>query len=289
MKTCLVLEGGALRGIYTAGVLDSLQKENVKIDAIIGVSMGSLVGINYLSNQPGRALRYNLKYCQNKDYMGFLPLLKTGDIVNKEFAYYDLPNKLDYFDNETYRKSKIKFYCTVTNIETGKAEYKEIKDAKKDTEYLRAGGSIPGVSKIVKIKNKKYLDGGIADAIPLQKAIDMGYEKIILVLTRPMEYRKPERKINFLARRYHHYPNFERAIRTRSQRYNKTIEKILELEKEKKIFVIRPSKKVSIKPIEHNPKRIEEQYNLGVTDFESQKESLKKYLSKQNRKEKYEL
>ena len=153
MKTCLVLEGGALRGIYTAGVLDALQKEKIKVDAIIGVSMGALVGINYLSNQPGRALRYSMKYCQNRNYIGILSFLKTGDVVNKKFAYYDLPNKLDPFDNETYQKSKIKLFCTMTNLETGKAEYREIKDAKKDTEYLRAGGSIPGVSILRKCLN----------------------------------------------------------------------------------------------------------------------------------------
>ena len=104
MKTCLVLEGGALRGIYTAGVLDELIKDNIKIDAIIGVSMGALIGVNYLSNQPKRALRYNLKYCNDKRYMGINNLLKTGNIVNKEFAYYDIPNKLDLFDYETYKK-----------------------------------------------------------------------------------------------------------------------------------------------------------------------------------------
>ena len=279
MKTCLVLEGGALRGIYTAGVLDALQKEKINIDAIIGVSMGALVGINYLSNQPGRALRYSMKYCQDRNYIGILSFLKTGDVVNKKFAYYDLPNKLDPFDNETYQKSKIKLFCTMTNLETGKAEYREVKDAKKDTEYLRAGGSIPGVSRMVEIKNKKYLDGGMADSIPIQKAIDMGYEKIILILTRPIEYRKKEKKINLLARRYHHYPNFEKTIRTRSRRYNETIEKINKLEEEGKIFVIRPSRVVPIKLLEHNPKKIEEQYYLGKTDFESKKEALRKYLS----------
>ena len=190
MKTCLILEGGALRGIYTAGVLDELQKENIKIDTIIGVSMGALVGVNYVSKQAGRAIRYNLKYCKDKRYISFRSLLKTGDIVNKKFAYYEIPDKLDKFDYEEFDKSKIKFITTVTNVETGKAEYIEIKDAKKDVEYLRAGGSMPGVSKIVEINGKKYLDGGIADSIPLDKALKDKYDKIIVVLTRPIEYRK---------------------------------------------------------------------------------------------------
>lgn len=278
MKTCLVLEGGALRGIYTAGVLDELIKDNIKIDAIIGVSMGSLVGINYVSNQPKRAINYNLKYCKDKRYISISSLLKTGDIVNKQFAYYDIPNKLDPFDYQEYKKSNIKFYCTLTNIDTGKAEYKEIKDAKKEVEYLRAGGSMPGVSKIVEIGNKKYLDGGISDSIPIRKAIEMNYDKIIVVLTRPIEYRKKDSKNKAIARLYRKYPNFVNTIHNRNQNYNKTVEEIIQLEKQKKIFVIRPSRKVNIKRIEHNRERILEQYHLGVEDYNNKKEDLKIYL-----------
>ena len=121
MKTCLVLEGGGLRGIYTAGVLDEMFKDKIKIDAIIGVSMGALIGINYKSKQPERAIRYNLRYCNDKRYMGFRSFLKTGNIANKEFAYYKIPNELDKFDYDTYKKTKIKMYVTVTNLETGEA------------------------------------------------------------------------------------------------------------------------------------------------------------------------
>ncbi len=278
MKTCLVLEGGALRGIYTAGVLDELQKEKIKIDTIIGVSMGSLVGINYVSKQPGRALRYNLKYCQDKRYMSIRSFLKTGDLVNKEFAYYRIPNELDPFDYKTFDQSTIKFLCTVTNLDTGKAEYIEIKDSKKDIEYLRAGGSMPAVSKIVEIDGKKYLDGGMADSIPIQKAIEMGFERIIVVLTQPIEYRKKDSQNKALSRLYHKYPKFVKTIQSRNKRYNQTIEKIISLEKEKKIFVIRPSKKVPIKRVEHDPTKIKEQYDLGVQDFKNKKKELIKYL-----------
>ena len=135
-KSCLVLEGGAMRGIYTAGVLDELIKENIKIDAIIGVSMGALVGVNYVSNQPGRAIRYNLKYCKDKRYISIRSLLKTGNIVNKDFAYYDIPDKYDVFDYKTFDNSKTKLYCTVSNLETGNPEYIQIKDSKLDIEYL---------------------------------------------------------------------------------------------------------------------------------------------------------
>ncbi len=286
LKTCLVLEGGALRGIYTAGVLDELQKEDIKIDTIIGVSMGSLIGMNYVSKQPGRAIRYNLKYCKDKRFIGLHSLLTTGNIANKEFGYYEIPNKLDKFDYDTYKKSNIKFYCTVTNLETGKAEYIEIKDAKKEIEYLRAGSSMPGVSKIVEINHNKYLDGGIADSIPVKKAQELGYDKIIVITTRPIEYRKRKSKLKTLSRIYQKYPNFVKTISKRNQNYNKTVEEIIQLEKEGKIFVIRPSKKIPIKRVEKNPTRIKEQYHLGIKDFQAKKEELKEYLQKKEGKKK---
>lgn len=280
MKTCLVLEGGALRGIYTAGVLDELIKDKIEIDTIIGVSMGSLIGINYKSNQPNRAIRYNLKYCQNKNYISYSSFIKTGDVVNKKFAYEEIPNSLDPFDYDTYNHSPIKFYCTVTNIETGQAEYIEIKDAKEETEYLRAGASMPGLSKIVEIDNKKYLDGGIADSIPVKKALEMGYDKIIVVLTRPIEYRKKKSKLKFLQSLYKDYPNFQKTIEKRNATYNQTVEEIIKLENDNKIFVIRPSKIVPIKRIEKNKRIIKEQYELGKTDYKSKRDALKKYLER---------
>ena len=280
MKTCLVLEGGALRGIYTAGVLDELIKENIKIDAIIGVSMGALVGVNYVSNQPGRAIRYNLKYCKDKRYISIRSLLKTGNIVNKEFAFYDIPDKYDIFDYETFDNSKTKLYCTVSNLETGNPEYIQIKDSKLDIEYLRAGSAMPGVSKIVEIDNKKYLDGGITDSIPVKKAIEMGYDKIIVVLTRPIDYRKKDSNLKTLQFLYRKYPNFQKTIGTRNSNYNKTVEEVIKLEKKKRIFVIRPSKALPIKRIEHDREKIEAQYNLGKEDYNNKKEELLKYLKK---------
>ena len=280
MKTCLVLEGGALRGIYTAGVLDELQKDDIKIDAIIGVSMGSLVGINYVANQRERAIRYNLKYCKDKRYISMRSFLKTGDIVNKEFAYYEIPDSLDKFDYKAFDESKIKFYCTLTNLNTGKAEYKEIKHSKEEIEYLRAGASMPVVSKIVTIQTTPYLDGGIADSIPVQKAQELGYDKIIVVLTRPNGYRKKDSQNKAMAHFYKKYPKFVEAIHNRNQLYNKTLERVEALEKEGKILVIKPSRKVPIKRIEHDRDKIEEQYKLGVEDYKECQKKLKEYLKK---------
>ncbi len=280
MKTCLVLEGGGLRGIYTAGVLDTIQKMNIKIDAIIGVSMGALVGVNYKSNQPERAIRYNLKYCKNKNYIGLYSLITTGNIANKQFAYYDIPNQLDPFDYETYKKSKIKFYAVITNIDTGEAEYKEIKDAYEDLEYLRASSAMPGVSKIVTINKKNYLDGGMKDPIPIKKALELNYDKIIVVLTRPDGYRKKNLKRNPLLFLYRKYPNFITTIKNRPNTYNESLDMINELEKEKKIIVLRPSETIKVKRIEKNPNTIKSQYDLGVKDMEEKQDELLKFLER---------
>ncbi len=281
MKTCLVLEGGGLRGIYSAGVLDEMFKDKIKVDAIIGVSMGALIGINYKSKQPERAIRYNLRYCNDKRYIGLRSLLKTGNIANKEFAYYKVPNELDKFDYDTYKKSKMKMYVTVTNLETGEAEYIEVKDAKDNNiEYFRASSSMPGVSRIVKIDDKKYLDGGMVDSIPVKKAIELGYDRIIVVLTRPIEYRKKVSKMKWLQSRYKKYPKFQKLISTRNKRYNEQVEEIIKLEKENKIFCIRPSKGIKIGRIEKDERIILKQYNLGKEDYSNIREDLKKYLKK---------
>ena len=280
MKTCLVLEGGGLRGIYSAGVLDEMFKDKIKVDAIIGVSMGALIGINYKSKQPERAIRYNLRYCNDKRYIGLRSLLKTGNIANKEFAYYKVPNELDKFDYDTYKKSKMKMYVTVTNLETGEAEYIEVKDAKDNNiEYFRASSSIPGVSRIVEIDSNKYLDGGMADSIPVKKAIELGYDRIIVILTRPIEYRKKDSKMKWLQTRYKKYPKFQKLISTRNKRYNKQVEEILRLEKDNKIFCIRPSKGIKIGRMEKDERTILKQYNLGREDSNI-REDLKKYLKK---------
>lgn len=189
-KVALVLEGGALRGLYTAGVLDVFMENDIKVDSIFGVSAGALFGINYRSKQIGRALRYNLKYAHDKRYMGLYSLLTTGDIMNREFCFNKLVNELDPLDFETYNSSDVEFYAVVTNVESGKAEYIEINDARRDMEYLRASGSMPFVSNLVEIDGNKYLDGAASDPIPFKKALDLGYGKIIVVQTRPAGYFK---------------------------------------------------------------------------------------------------
>ena len=279
MKVGLILEGGAMRGLYTAGVLDVfLENEDIKIDTIIGVSAGALFGVNYKSRQKGRVLRYNLKYAKDERYMGFKSLVKTGDIVNREFCYDELPNKLDIFDNETYKKSPEEFYAVVTNLDTGKPEYIKIDDAQKDLEYLRASGSMPYVSKIVKIDGKKYLDGGTADSIPIDQMMKMDVDKIIVVLTRPLEYRKKKSSKKISKWYYKRYPNYIDTLNNRYKMYNSEVEKVISLEKDKKIFVIRPSRLVDIKRIERDTLKLKEMYDLGVEDAKNSLKDLKNYL-----------
>ena len=282
MKVGLVLEGGALRGIYTAGVLDVLLKNNVKVDKIIGVSAGALFGVNYKSNQPGRALRYNKKYCNNKNYMSYYSFFTTGNIVNREFCFDKLVNELDPFDYETYSNNNIDFYATVTNLETGKAEYHLIKDLRneKDSEYLRASGSMPFVSRIVEVDGKKYLDGAIADSIPVDKMLTMSVDKIIVVPTRPIDFRRRKKTAIFNKLKYKKYPKFVDKLSNRYKMYNKEVERIIDLENQGKVFVIRPSRFVNIKRLEKNPEIIQEMYDLGVSDTKSKLKELKKYLER---------
>lgn len=278
MKKALILEGGGMRGLYTAGVLDAMLDDKIKYDSIYGVSAGAVFGVNYLSKQKGRVLRYNKKYVNDKRYMSIGSFIKTGNFINKQFAYYDVPFKYDIFDEETYSKSKTNFYAVMTNIETGEAEYPKIINCGIQIEELRASSALPFLSKPVEINDKKYLDGGIADAIPIKKAIEEGYDKIVVVLTRPIEYRK--KKSNKLLPKlfYSKYPNFIESINTRYSIYNETLDYIEDLEKKKKIIVIRPSKLIKISRVEKDPNKLQEMYDLGTYDYNEIKKDLKKYL-----------
>ena len=279
-KIGLVLEGGAMRGMYTAGIIDTFLDENIEVDTIIGVSAGALFGINYLSKQKGRVLRYNKKYANDKNYMGLHSLITTGNLVNTDFAYNKLPMELDPFDEKTFRKSKTKFYATVTNVENGEAEYIQITDTYKQIDAFRASGSMPFVSQIVEYDNKKYLDGALADSIPIKKMQEMGCDKIIVVLTKPDNYRKKKHP-EFIAKAYYKkYPALAKAINTRYKIYNETLDYIEELESKKEIFVLRPSKDLKISRVEKDVDKIEAQYNLGVSDCKSALSKLKKFIEK---------
>lgn len=278
MKVGLVLEGGAMRGLFTAGVLDVFLQEQIQVDGIVSVSAGALFGVNYPSKQAGRTLRYNLAYLNDKRYIGLSSLLRTGNIVNKEFAFYELPFTLDPFDNQVFKAAGIDFFVTVTNVETGQAEYIKIDDPFAQMETLRATSAMPYVSQYVEIDGKKYLDGGISDSIPLHFCQNLGYDKIIVILTRPLDYRKTKSTVLFAKWFYHQYPHLVEALANRYLEYNQRVEEIIQLQREQKIFVIRPSLSLTIHRIEKNPAKIQAMYDLGVSDAKQALAALKSYL-----------
>lgn len=272
MKTVLVLEGGAMRGMYTAGVLDTFLENGLEFDAIIGVSAGALFGVNYLSKQKGRVIRYNKKYNSDKNYLGIKPLLKTGNIVDTEFAYNKVPRELDPFDNDEFVKSNIPFYAVITNIETGEAEYRKIENVFNQMDELRASGSMPFVSKPVEIDGNLYLDGAIADSIPFQYMLDNGYDKIVVVLTRDENYVMKEssnRMIKLFYSKKH--PKFAYKLKNRFKMYNNQREKLKELQENGIAEIILPSEEIKINRIEKDENKLDYVYQLGTKDA-------KKYL-----------
>ncbi|MBR6163808.1 patatin family protein [bacterium] len=277
-KTALVLEGGAMRGLYSAGVLDVFMENNIKADVVFGVSAGALFGINYKSRQMGRALRYNLKYAKEKNYMGLYSLITTGDVMNREFCFNKLVYELDKLDFETYKTYPVDFYAVVTNLETGKAEYIKIDDAKKDMEYFRASGSMPFVSKPVEINGNFYLDGAMGDAVPLKKALEMNFEKIIVVLTRPSGFRKKNTHLPY-GLLYGKFPNFVETAKNSYKKYNETMDFIEKCEAEKRIIVLRPSETVRMQRIEKNLAKLQKIYDLGVADSKRKLDEIREYLN----------
>ena len=280
MKIGLVLEGGAMRGLFTAGVLDIFLDNNVEVTDVVGVSAGTLFGVNYVSKQRGRALRYNLKYINDKRYMNVKSWVRTGNLINKDFTYYKLPFQLDVFDNKTFKESPINFFATVTNIETGEAEFVKIKDAYKQMETLRATSALPFISEIIEVGDKKYLDGGISNSIPVDFFEKQDFDKVIVILTRPITYRKEKTTGIQYKLFYKKYPKLVEKLENRYKEYNDTVDKIVELEKEGKLFVIRPSENITIKRLEKDIEKLQKVYDLGLKDGNNIIEDLKQYLEK---------
>ena len=266
MKTGLVLEGGGMRGIYTAGVLDVFGENGISFDGVIGVSAGAIHGCSYLSGQFGRSIRYYKKYCGDPRFMGWKCYLKTGDFVGADFCYHELPEKLDVYDNEAFKSCGVPFYVVCTNVETGKAEYIRMEDMNAQIDYLRASASLPFFSRIVEVGGKKLLDGGCSDSVPVEAFQKIGYGKNVVILTRPADYRKkPE--LRFLSPFvYRQYPAFAEALKNRPNSYNQTAAKIKMMERSGSVFVIRPTKDLDIGRLEKTPEKVEEIYETGRVD-----------------------
>lgn len=265
MKKGLVMEGGAMRGLFTAGVIDVFMENNISFDGAIGVSAGATFGCNIKSGQIGRAVRYNCKYCGDPRYGSMRSWLKTGDLFDVDFCYRELPGKLDIFDTDSFADNPMEFYVVATDIETGKPAYYKCSDGLgKDLEWIRASASLPILSNIVEIEGQKLLDGGISDSVPLEYFESIGYERNVVILTRPDIYRKKKNKMTPLCRvMYRKYPNFVNIFADRHIRYNANIEYVRQQERAGRAFVIRPKEAFDIKSAEKKPDKLRGVYNLG--------------------------
>lgn len=275
----IVLEGGAMRGMYTAGVLDTFLDEGIRSDLVVGVSAGALFGVNYLSGQKGRAIRYNKRFNSDKNYLGIRPLLREGNIVSTEYAYERVPRKLDPFDNEAFMASESRFYAVVTNLETGLGEYVPIRHVFDQMDVLRASGSMPVVSRPVDIGGQLYLDGAVADSIPFYWMMQQGVDKTVVILTRDASYRKKPMNRFMVGLYRKKYPKFAEGMAKRHSLYNRQVEELCRLEQEGKVFVIRPSAPIGISRTERDPDKLQAVYDLGRHDAAACMEKLKAYLS----------
>lgn len=281
MKKGLVMEGGAMRGMFTAGVIDVMMEHNITFDGAIGVSAGAVFGCNYKSHQIGRVIRYNTRFCKEPRYASFRSLLKTGDLYGAEFCYRELPNKLDIFDIETFKNSKMEFYVVCTDINTGKPVYKKCETGdEKDIQWMCASASMPVVSRIVEIDGYQLLDGGISDSIPIRQFERMGYHKNIIILTQPLDYVKHKNKMLPVIRAcFRKYPKVIDAVKHRHEVYNETIAYIRRIEQQGKALVIRPKQALDIAQVEHDPKKLRQVYALGRAEALERLSEIKQFIS----------
>ncbi len=277
----LVLEGGAMRGLFSAGITDVMMENDLLPDAIIGVSAGAIFGSNIKSGQNGRAIRYNMEYCRDWRYASLRSFLFTGDLYGADFCYRDLPRRLDIFDSEAFAASPIRFWVVCSDIDTGESVYRECKDASDDDlTWIRAGASMPLVSRIVSIEGRHLLDGGITDSIPVKAFAGLGYPHSIVILTQPEGYRKePTKLLGLMKLRYRRYPALIKAMAERHIRYNETLDHIRALEKAGEILVIRPEHPLDTKAPEHDRAKLEAVYRHGRETGEAWLRRIRSFLA----------
>lgn len=281
MKYGLVMEGGAMRGMFTAGVMDVMMENGIEFDGAAGVSAGAAFGCNYKSGQIRRVIRYNTRFCRNQRYCSLRSLIRTGNIFEAEFCYHEVPEKFDVFDIERYNNSPMEFWIVCTDIETGKPVYhKSVRMNYNELEWLRASASMPLVSRAVEIDGKKLLDGGISDSIPLRFMEKSGYDRNVVILTQPRNYVKPP---SSAARRlkpfFRSYPNLAKAMNNRHKMYNAELEYIRRSEQAGKALVIAPPEKLPVGHIEHNPDVLLEVYRTGRNTANKCLDKIKAFIS----------
>ncbi len=282
MKLGLVLEGGAMRGMFTAGVTDVLMENNVVFDGLAGVSAGAVFGCNYKSNQPGRTIRYNLKYCKDPRYASFRSLIRTGSIYGEKFCYEELPNNLDLFDYETCKNNPMEFHIVATDCKTGKPVYYQCTDCREhDLLWMRASASMPMVSKVVKVDGYELLDGGMADSVPLKYFEEQGFSKNLVVLTQPEGFVKEKNKLLPIMRIVlRKYPKLLETIEHRHEMYNETTAYIKTREMSGDAYVIRPRMKLDVGSVEHDAEKLKVVYEHGKTVAKEELENILKFIEK---------
>lgn len=274
------MEGGAMRGLFTAGVIDVLMENGIEFDGAVGVSAGAAFGCNYKSKQIGRVLRYNLDYCKDPRYCSFRSLIKTGDLFGADFCYHRLPEELDLFDYEVFDEDPMEFHVVCTDVETGKPVYKRFDKNEDDLlEWIRASASMPLASRIVEVGGYKLLDGGISDSIPLKYFEGLGFDRNVVILTQPLDYVKgPNKLMPILNKVLRKYPELLRVMAERHAEYNETTKYIIKKEEAGEVYVIRPEKPLDIGKIEHDPVKIKAVYELGREAGEKCLENIKNFL-----------
>ena len=265
MKKGLILEGGAMRGLFSAGVMDAFLENGLDFDGVIGVSAGAAFGCNYISRQKGRVLRYNTRFSRDKRYCSVRSLIKTGDLYNAEFCYHEIPERLDVLDKEVFISNPAEFWVVCTDVLTGDPVYRKLEKMDyTDLEWMRASASMPLAAKIVKIDSYRLLDGGIADAIPVRYFEKLDYNRNVAILTRPEGYAKKKTKLMPLFRIvFKKYPKLIESLEKRYQVYNETLEYIRQREKSGDLLVIRPPVALPIGKIEHNAEKMKNVHSIG--------------------------
>lgn len=271
----LVLEGGGMRGAYTTGVLDFFMDNDIYFKDCYGVSAGAGHACSYLSRQRGRAIKVNTDFLKDKRYCSLSSLRKTGNMFGAEFIYYTIPKELNLYDYETFKQTKTSFYATVTNLETGKPEYLKVEDMDKDMCKIVASASLPIISQIQEIGGKKYLDGGIADSIPIKHSVKSGNSKNVVVLTQHNGYRKkPASLMGVIKHKYKKYPFFVEASKNRHIMYNNTLDFIEREEKNGSLITIRPSKPIEISRFEKDRDKLLQLHEDGYNDAMAMKDDI---------------
>lgn len=276
--TGLVLEGGGVRGIYTAGVLDVFMDNGVAFDGVMGVSAGAIHACSYLSGQRGRSIRYYRKYVSDPRFMSLRSWVKTGDIVGAEFCYHTLPDELDVYDHDAFLANPTPYWAVCTDVEAGTPEYVRLTDMRGQIEYLRASASLPYFSRIVALDGHKYLDGGCADSIPVEAMQHMGYARNVVVLTRDASYRRRPEMTALAKLVYRKYPAFVRLLEKRHEMYNAQLERVERLAEAGSVFVIRPAEPLEIGRLENDPEKVQRVYDQGCQDARNALKAMKEWM-----------